>query len=143
MSLEDKKQTRTIGDHEYEVSPLPAGVARKVFIRLFKALGPSLASATRAGKNETEIAAGVLETLPNDLDEESFDFIAKSFGQYSKVNIDGAWKQLIPIVQDEHFAGSYGEMMKWLLFCVEVSFGNFFPGIRGGILGGLSHLSTE
>lgn len=104
---------KTIEGTTYRVRQLDAVKGRKVVARLIRLLSNAAAGGDDA-----------LSKIFASVTEEDMDYFCDVFAASTDVNYEGKW----PCLKDVfglHFAGKYGEMMQWLLFCVEVNFGNF------------------
>jgi hypothetical protein len=141
-----KSQSRVIGNHTYKVRQLGASEGRKMLVRLVKVLGPVLAALLRATKGQklppakveetpeptapeaTEAPAEApLEVFCSRLSEVDLDYLVSTLGPCTEVILpDGRVQALTLDVQEMHFAGSYGEMFKWLGFALEVNYSDFF-----------------
>lgn len=102
---------RVIGDYEYEVTQLGAIRGSAVFVRVMKLLGPLFAS-----KDQAALFAGI--------QEEDVRYLIDAFGPMTLVVGQGQLDKIF----DLHFAGKYKDMMGWLLFCLEVNYGDFLRG---------------
>lgn len=138
-----KQQTRKIGSSEYRVTQLPFGKAREMFVKLFRILGPVLGEALLSPGSATGAAAlasmtgstlgNILKQMPALITEEDLKDFCQVFGEKTQlIRDDGKTPWLTAELQETHFAGGMLEMFKWLAFCVEVNFGDFFAvgGLR-------------
>lgn len=114
-----KTEKRLIGDHEYTVTQLGAVQGRKALARLAKFIGPAVGSLS----SKDESAA--LSRLAEGLNEADVDYFCDLFAPLTSVQI-GDKAPLLSSVFDGHFAGEYLALVRWLVFCFEVNFGNFF-----------------
>ncbi len=113
MPLETK--TKSISGVDYSVTTLGATEGRKVYVQLMKALAPGL----KAGHAED-----FLSNVLTELDEDVVAAMSDRFARTTTVQI-GDRAPYLKDIFDLHFAGKYGDMTKWLLFCLEVNFGDF------------------
>lgn len=121
MALEQK--STVIGEYEYTVTQLPARQGKSVAVRLGRILAP-LAKEGADGE-EADKAAGLV-ALFEKLDDKDVDFLCDVFMKTTSFHKLGDMKQPeLSHFFDEHFAGRYGQMFKWLQFCAEVNFGSF------------------
>ena len=69
----------------------------------------------------------VLTELGSRLTEEDLEYFASVFGATTQVEREPG--KLLPLTlqdQEIHFAGRFGEMFRWLGFCLEVNYSDFF-----------------
>lgn len=135
MGLETK--SKTIGRYEYRVTQLGFKRGNATWIRLLKVLGPALGRLLEGGRSLGSLAiADSLGSLAANLTEDDLNYFCEVFGESTVVNVS-ADKQpiLIPKLQETHFAGQYGEMLKWLAFCVEVNYSDFLSAFAGPLGG--------
>lgn len=142
-------ESRTIGSTTYHVRQLGAGDARRLLVRLTKAVGPVLGAVLEeaAGSSNVPVpkdAKGLaalsgfavsrkgisraLQELSVRLTESDLEFAVKLLGGTTEIETD-AGKQ-VPLTlerQELHFAGRMGEMFRWLAFALEVNYRDFFP----------------
>lgn len=111
-------QTREIDEFRYEVTPLGAIRGSQVFVRLLKVLGPVLTSKD-------------VSSLFENLSEEDMNYFRETFSPMTLVVGQGQLDKIFDI----HFAGRIMPMLKWLFFCLEVNFADFFAkgsiGLKG------------
>lgn len=134
---------RLIGNHRYHVRQLGAGEARKLLVRLTKALGPVLgamledmggvsgnqaATIKRLQDMNVRSVAKALERLAGQLREEDLEYLCRVLGGATEVETeDGKRLQLTLERQELHFRGGHlAEMFKWLAFGLEVQYADFF-----------------
>ncbi len=122
MGLETK--TKTIDDFEFEVTQVKAKEGRRVFVRLAKIAGPGL------GVLADDDIGKALDEVLKKIDDQTFDYLCDLFGKYSHVTVDGVKKQLTPGFQDTFFAAKYGLLFKWIAFCLEVNFRDFYEMLK-------------
>lgn len=73
-----------------------------------------------------EDLAGALEVFCTRLSEADVDYLVSTLGPCTEVILpDGRVQALTLDVQEMHFAGSYGEMFKWLGFALETNYSDF------------------
>jgi hypothetical protein len=123
-----KRETKTIGEHEYAVTQLDAVKGRRVATRIAKILAPVVG----AGSAETGDMAKALQALVAGMTEEDVDSLCDVFAASTDVQIPGEKRSpKLSAIFALHFAGRYDEMVEWLLFCIEVNFSSFFA--RAGL----------
>jgi len=138
VGLETK--SRVIGRYEYKVTQLGFKKGNATWVRLLKVLGPALGKLLETGANlkSMNVAAlsGPLAELAMTLTEEDLNYFCEVFGEATVVEVSADKKPiLVPKVQETHFAGQYGEMLKWLAFCVEVNYSDFMGAFAGPAAG--------
>lgn len=131
MGLEERKQSRQLDGVTYEVTPLPFGVGKRELIRFIKLASPVISAAFEK-QDSRAMAASIFGVVPDVLTDEDVDHFRNTFGPYSQFQQGAEWLKLTTAQQDLHFAGRYMSFMKWLAFCFEVNFSDFFAGIRDG-----------
>ncbi len=121
-----KTDSKTIGGLEYRVSQLGAVKGRAVFLRIVKLVGPAIASVVKGGKIDMKnVDLGDLFKRV-ELTEEDLTFFCDAFAEKTFVVLPDKKAPRLDHVFDAHFAGKYGDMMQWLVFCVSVNFADFF-----------------
>lgn len=118
-----EQKSKVIGNFEYQVTQLGATEGRKVFTRLAKLLG--------AGAGSKEPIAGILAAL----NDEDVGYLCEVFAKVTFVKIDEKRSPQLSGIFEEHFAGQYNGMVKWLLFCLELNFASFFQEIGVAMTG--------
>jgi hypothetical protein len=142
-------QTKTIDGHTYDVSQFGARTGLQVAVRVFKVVGPAVASLAvlkdlREGKGpkmtETQVEdllATVLKTVSETAKEEDFLWLADQFASVTKLHGtpdkagNVAKVDLAPMF-DHHFRGRYMAMFQWFVFAGQVNFASFFDGSGTG-----------
>jgi hypothetical protein len=143
MGLETK--SKRIGRCEYQVTQLGFKAGRAAMVRLTKVLGPIFGRLLDGSDGKSVSAqgvAGALYELSERLSEDDLSYLCELFGDKTiAVMDDGRRPSLVPKFMEEHFAGHYGEMIKWLVFCLEVNYGDFIADF--GALSGVVLRKTE
>ena len=88
-------------------------------------LGPASAAAEKG--DEAALAA-----ILSSLNESDVTYLCDVFASVTAVT-GGKYGEKQPQLDSvfaTHFAGNYGEMIGWLVFCVKVNFSSFFDGAR-------------
>ena len=115
MAVETKEHV--IGEYAYQIQMLGAALGKKVFMRLVRVVAPAV---------EAESVAKFAELLT----DEQLDFLCDTFAKVTQFSpVDDPSKQFALSTKglfDSHFAGKYGEMMKWLWACIETNYESFF-----------------
>lgn len=133
-----------IDDVEYELTQIGGVEGLDLWDRLCEKLGGRMAAAVKTGliasgnvdAVEASVAIDLVEaltTLPADLKSE----LRIRFAALSKIKAAslllplGGGKQLQPgDTFDQHFAGRFGHMSKWMLECLRWSFGDFLSSSK-------------
>jgi len=106
-------QTREINGVTYTCTPLGTtqglGVTARL-VNMFKGMAPDSASLAK-------------------LDEKDLLFLCQTFGKLSTLDTGNGKTPLVANVFESHFEANYGELLLWVLFCVEVNFGSLFLAI--------------
>ena len=122
MAIEAK--TKSIGASDYTVEPHGAIKGRALLLRLVKIVGPSLTAVSQ------DSIPDAIKSLLGGLSEEDLTFLCEEFSKKTMVTVDGGELQLSKIF-DQHFVGSYIEMIQWLAWAIEVNYSSFFKGAAG------------
>lgn len=132
-----KEEERAIGDCTYRVTQLTSEPARRLFVRLFNVLGPSIGQLTGAVKSGSAILdadlSGVFATLARDLTPDELEAVIKVLCDNKTIayDHDGKWPKLDKKDFDFHFTGEVGKMFKVLAFAIEVNYRDFLGEIGG------------
>lgn len=137
---------RKLNGKTYKVDPLPAGDALELYTDLMRFIGlaagklPAIVLAAHSADEGQNLMADVTalsalaDVLKQTTSSEVRAFIQRvteiamimpPSGQYRRVDLDG------------DFTGRLGELLPLVRFVLEVQFGDFFPGSRGGGILGL------
>jgi hypothetical protein len=138
---------KTIGEHRYQVTQLSAPEGRRLLVRLYKVLGPSLGAITKGldgvdGKAvkleelRLEFVGEALRELAMHLNEDDLEHLCEVMGKQTMVHLGGDKWVPLQDVSALHFAGRYDEMFKWIAFALETNYAGFFKGTA--TLGGLA-----
>lgn len=120
-------KTRQIGEYKYRCTQLGALKGRKVLVRLLKTVGPAL-----DGVSEGSVGS-LLGKLASSLDEDTVDYLCDTMAARTEVELPSGKSVDLAGIFELHFAGKYGEMVKWLAFAVEVNFSSFFSDLAKGV----------
>lgn len=118
-------KTKEIGACSYSVQQLGALKGHQVLMRLLKCIGPAL-EGLEGKKLSEEVLAGMLAKVVSELDEGAVDYFCDAFAGSTTVLMPDGKAPFLNHVFDVHFAGKYLDLAKWLVFCMEVNFGDFF-----------------
>jgi hypothetical protein len=135
-------QTKAIGSFEYEVLPLPAGVSIRLMTRVLKMSAPAFAEVSSlrdaASAVGTMLAAGLAE-----LDEEIVMFACGELAKVTQIVVDGGARKIaLQGVFDEHFRGRVPDLMAWMRFAAEVTYGPLGGALKSA-LGSMSPVQDE
>jgi hypothetical protein len=130
-------QEKTIKGNTYRVKQLGAKEGRRVLARLLQILGGGVAGLAEAfaGDGGKVSAFKGVQAIADQMTPEQMDFFCDTFAKLTQVTLQDGKTPLLSDVFDEHFAGNYWEMTEWLLFALEVNFGNFLDA--SGTIGNL------
>ena len=138
-------KTVTLGDRSFEVRPLPATRALKLFYRLGRVLGPSLAAmsgtagaaATGISGMPAEAFGRAISILCEKLDDTEVDTISNAFLTSCAVTENGRRSELDTAMINTMFAGNLLDMHKLLAAALEVNYGDFLGalGLKEGLAG--------
>jgi hypothetical protein len=98
-----------------------------MLVRLGKAVGPALGALGDIHKDDVGPA---LAKLTESLSEDDLVAICDPLAQNTFVRTGPSQTPILAKIFDDHFAGKYDLMAKWLVFALEVNFGSFFDGLR-------------
>lgn len=114
-------QTRTIGDTQYEVIPLSASASIEVMGRVLGVAGASLRSV--ASLRDAAAAMGTfLAASLDSIEPAELLYLAKEFAKVTNL-VDSANKRPLGPMFDEHFRGRFWDMLAWVRFAAEVTYG--------------------
>ncbi len=117
-------EVRTIGEHTYSVTPLPAGVGLRVFALLMRVGGPALANL----KSLAELQSNGLAILAHVIENVDGELLVETCAKLAPYTTLDNGQSLVKCF-DLHFQGDYLSLFEWLKFSLEVNFGPFFSGL--------------
>lgn len=134
MALETKT-SEPIEGVTYKVTQLPFKDARRLFMRLARIFGPSLATLAEGVKSvdDLPLASMVTKAVEN-LSDRDLDEVSDMLAEVTQYSVDGQkWPPLLfkgdprkPVDnRDDLFGGSLTSFFRWLWFALEVQFGDF------------------
>lgn len=141
---------KVIDGVSYKVHQLGARKALRMLQRIIKIVGPGIATGIQgvdgqggfqamAEMDIGKLALGqAVKELADRLDEAVVDGIVDELAQVTVV-VKGDKQPALSAIFDLHFAGKMKQLFQWLLFALEVQFGDFFGG-PGGISAGVGSL---
>ena len=122
-----KSETVTIDGETYEVTQLGAIEGSSLYHELVKALGPMLREELpkQLDQEASGALAGIIiraiEVLPGDLVAR----MRTAFMRNCKLHTGGIAVEMTESIFDQHFAGRYGLMTKWMVHCLKLNFAGF------------------
>jgi hypothetical protein len=103
---------------------LGAKQGKTVLVRLIRIIGPAI----EAAGNEQ------IGTLMSALTDAEIDFLCDTFAKTTRVcgtNANGQSVELaLDGIFDDHFAGKYDTMLKWLWACLNTNYAAFIEGLK-------------
>lgn len=114
-------KAKTIGDVTYEVIPLNASDSIEVAARVLGVVGSGLKSVAALRDAAAAIGA-LLAGSVEALQAEDLKFLAATFAKVTKA-VDGDKKVPLATTFDEHFRGRFWDMLEWVRFAAEVTYG--------------------
>lgn len=131
-----KPRTKTIDGKEYTVAILNARQGYSMYLEIAKMVGPALADASasvdlnKGAKGLMDADAGTflaraVGLLAGGLNSQQVMSIVNTLAENTLVN-----DMPLHRILDDHFAGDFIGMTKWLLFALEANFGNFSESLQ-------------
>lgn len=114
-----------VGETEYRITQLGALEGRKLWLRLVKVLGPVVSKLAGAKALDGDTIAAAVKLLTEELDEETFEMLCKAFAGRCQLRNGDKWPDLSDALFDQHFAGDYVSMTKWVGENIMFNFANF------------------
>jgi len=146
-----EEQFKTIDGVEFSYMPLMATPARKLLIELMNRLGPVLGGAVGgAGDNvqltmESDLMDGQALTgalskgitqLATAIDPDFYEKLVEQLGKQSKIKTaEGGYITLDKSTRDLRFAVQLALEFRWVLFCLEAQYSDFFGLARQTVKG--------
>lgn len=116
-------QIHNIDGTDYRIQQLGAKVGKTVLMRLFRIAGPAMEA-----KDDEQVTR-----LLGALGDAEVDFLCETFAKTTAVCMTNAKGQACELelsnIFDEHFAGKYDLMLKWLWACIKANFETFPKGL--------------
>jgi hypothetical protein len=123
---------REIRNHEidgwtYVIQQLGAKQGRIVLARVLRVVAGAAGAASAAeGEEDGGAALAAIGKLSESLSDSEIDFLCDTFAKTTRIARDGKEILLSDGSNfDDHFAGRYGAMMKWLWAALETNFSSF------------------
>lgn len=132
-------RTKKIGEYEYQVRQLTAPIGRKLLVRLFKVLGPSISAGLSSLPDDEgkELSLGDLKAnalgdavaiLAETITEGELEHVVETLSEATQYS--GEPDRWLPLKRDAefHWAGRFLQMFQWIAFCLEVNYSDFLGG---------------
>jgi len=120
------KETRTIGEFQYEVEAFPAGMGLDILAELTALFGEAI------GNTENGMGAAT-KALVERLDKSAVSIIAQRLiGRNVKINGQPMQGET---TFDHHFACNYKQLVDVISFVLEFNYQDFFVGLKTMIVG--------
>lgn len=131
MAVQEK--TVTIGDTDYIITQLGAREGRGLWLKVSQVVAAGIREGIKAGDEDStkfviSSAAGFVENIKPELFEE----LCETLGKKTQIKQNEKLVQLSGVIFDQHFAGNYLEMSKWLGHCLMINFANFIDATKLG-----------
>ncbi len=120
--MASEPKIKTIGGVDYEVMCLGARSGQESFLALMKA--------AVTGWQGSDTVADLIMSMVIGLPDAQFVSMADKFASRTTVSLPNGNKPCLKDIYDLHFAGKYGDLTQWFMFCIEVNFGNFLGDVR-------------
>lgn len=131
-----EEKSKAIGAHTYLVRQLSVTPAQRLFVRVSKLIGPALVAAAAEGKAGLGTAAA---QFFDKLNEDEIELITQQMAGVSEV--DG--KPMKGCFELHFSKCGQKELWQWLLFALEVQFGDFFDELLGSMKGDLAAAASS
>jgi hypothetical protein len=139
--MRKKTKSDPIDGFVYEVTQLPAREGRGILVALTKVIVPTLGAAIPGAVGASSLADvdlsdinfdSLAHTLAESLDESMFARVCDAMVGTTEVWGEGFGDAGAPLVKwfDDHFAGRYLAMLKWLAFALRCNFLDFFDALE-------------
>lgn len=127
-----------VDGEEYELTQLGALEGRRLYARMVRLLGPVAAALGRSDKLLEQSLGDAVAAAVEGMDEDLVATLCDTFGKRCRVKAGpDRWPELTGVVFDDHFAGRYLLMTKWLKECLAFNFADFLGGLPPGLLGAI------
>lgn len=134
----------TIDGDTYEITQLGAKQGRKIWLKLVQVAAAPLKELSTPGTTLSEATLlAALGAAVESLDEQTAEQLYEAFGETCTLQLaNGNAPKLTGVIFDQHFAGRYVPMSKWLWECVRFNFASFLDGTSIGSLTDLAKRAT-
>lgn len=136
------KHSTTIDGDLYEMTLFGATQGYRLFLRLFKMLGPTLGKVMDAvGEDSGNIqdvnlssdaAVAAIDALTSHVRESDLDHLIEALKKQTHVGVGGSSKT-VPLagVFEMHFSGRLNSMLRWLIWGLKVQYASFLDVFSG------------
>lgn len=120
----------SVGTYRYRLTQFGAKKGQALLLTCAKIVGGSVAETAASNGGDVQLG-NALKTLFTELSETTFARICEDFAGACHFSEDGTdlWKPLGPAYND-HFAGRYTELLKWLVGCFNANYESFFSELK-------------
>ncbi len=121
-------QTKTfiVDGDSYEITQLGANKGRKLWLKLMRAAAAPLKELGNGSKLDEKTMLAAIAAAIENLDDDTTESLYEAFGATCTVHLPTGNNPLLQgAVFDQHFAGRYLTMTKWLWECVSFNFASF------------------
>ena len=122
-----ESRQHTIGDYTYTIQQLGAKEGRIVLARVLRVIAGA-AGAAQSSDDALEAAGAGIAKLVEGLSDAELTFLCDTFARATMVGRAGTMDAIRlsdGVTFDEHFAGRYGEMLRWLWASLETNYASF------------------
>jgi hypothetical protein len=120
-----KTKTITIDGDDYVITQLGAITGRRIWLKLAKIIAAPMRVLGSAKGISEESMAAALAAAVTEMDEATIEELYAAYGPRCTVRVGERSPELQGEVFDQHFAGRYLTMSKWLLECTLFNFADF------------------
>ncbi|NIQ97428.1 MAG: hypothetical protein GWN87_27080 [Desulfuromonadales bacterium] len=149
--MREQKTSDDIGGYRYRVTMLPAKLGFRMTVMLTKTLVPMLGGiSVKKGQKVADLMnedvssfldfGRLAERLSKNIDEENVQTLVNALAESTDIFGKGDRGEFgdagAPLSEhfDDHFAGRYRNLLRWLAFAMKVNFGDFLSGDVIGLL---------
>lgn len=129
-------KSTTINGRTFHVGIIPARKALRTMRALAAVIGPSLGVLMKLKANEQADGA-VMSALPEvfarfgEVDDQNLASVIDDLASVTRVEVSGTAIDLSGSGFDAVFTGKMGDVIPWLVFAIEVNFGDFIANMSG------------
>ena len=120
-----KTKRVTIDGQEYEITQLGALEGSMLWKLLLDALAGAMESLSIADGLDERAIAGSIGGFIRGMDVKTVELFRAAFAKRSRYREGDRWPELTDQLFDQHFAGEYVRMTKWLGECAMFNFASF------------------
>lgn len=124
-----ESRPHTIDGFTYTIQQLGAKQGRIVLARVLRVVAGA-AAAAQDQSDPLEAAGAAVGKLAESLTDAEIDYLCDTFAKTTLVGPEGTDKA-VPLADkfDDHFAGRYGAMIKWLWAALETNYSSFLSDL--------------